>query len=182
MTGDSMWSEQTRARLAARGPRRWATCLLGIAALAVSGCGSSGSSTAGSTQQLTASAPSSGPTAQLIVQADAICKRRNAALSALPLKSPNAHEVELFAAKSVALDEAALAELSRLSAPASLASDWQQILGYTSGLRGDMVKLREDAKHNDTKPIVALGQSTASLKKKLLAVATRAGFKDCARP
>jgi hypothetical protein len=177
-----MWSERTRARLMARGSRRWAPCLLGIAALAASGCGSSGSSTAGSTQQLTASAPTTGPNAQLIAQADAICKRRKAALAVVPLKSARAPEVERFAAQSAAIDETALTELSRLSAPAAIASEWQQILGYTTELRGEMVKLREDAKHDNTKPISALSQATDTIKQKLLAVATRAGFKDCAQP
>jgi hypothetical protein len=177
-----MCSEQARAHRSVAGPsRRWASCALGILALAAAGCGG-GSATTGSSQPLASSqSPASSPSAQLIARADAICQRRNAALDAVVLKSAKAAAVVRFAAQSAALERAALSELSQLQAPASMASGWQQLLSYTQKLLSDIVKLEAYAKHDDSRSVAALSHSTEATMRQLQVTATQAGFKDCSR-
>jgi hypothetical protein len=173
-----MWSKRIRGcRGALRDSKRWAPCAITITALAAAGCGG-GSATTRSTQTV-AGGDLAGPRARLIAEADVICKRRNAALEALPLSGSSARPVERYAARSAALEASALTELSGLAVPPSMAHEWQQMLNYTQAIRGDFINLREDAKRDDTRSVPALSRSLTAVKHQLQIVATSAGFKDC---
>jgi hypothetical protein len=169
-----MSSEPARRRRRATGRSRgWVPCVLGIAALVVTGCGgASGDS---------ASIVPSGPRAQLIAQADAICERRDNAIDGVDLSGSSAASIERFAAQSASLERSALTELSKLATPASMTHEWRQILAYTSTLLQYIVELGENAKHHDTRSILALSQSDAAVKHQLQIAATHAGFRFCSR-
>lgn len=172
-----MGSERTQVRrAAAKGARRWRAFVLGFAALVIAGCGGESAST-GSGQASAAS----GPRARLIAQADAICRRRDDALEAIPLANTSNRAVERYAAQSAARDATAISELVELSVPASMAREWPLILTYTRDLRNEMLKLNEDAKHGNTHSIPALSRQTQVLKGKLELAASRAGFTACAQ-
>lgn len=173
-----MCSKPTQMRRrASRGARGWGVCTIAVVALAIAGCGGSDNTSAGQT----AASSISGPRARLIAQAEVICKRRDEALEAVPLSSAKSSAIARYATQSAALQASGLSELARLSAPGSMAQEWQQILTYTRGIRSEMVKLREDAKRGDTGSIDALSQATKAIKRKLQALASRAGFIACAQ-
>jgi hypothetical protein len=179
-----------RIRVGSRMPRRAGskmTYLLAVIALSVAGCGggsgSTGVSDAGPTWTIASSTPVGPPLtrAQLIARADAICKRRNTAIDAVKLQSAKAAGVVRFASQSAALEQAAFLELGRLSPPTAMAANWQQILAYDRTLLEAVLDLGEYGKHRDARAISALAHSTEAVKRRLLAAASRDGFKYCSR-
>jgi hypothetical protein len=115
----------------------------------------------------------------LIAQADPICRRLNVELAAASRASHVA--IATSALRHAALERAAVAELSKLTPPASLANDWRQIIKYRRTLAEELVKLGGYAKANDTQKVKALAVSKTRVHKKLFEIAKRDGFEHCSR-
>ncbi len=162
--------------------------LLVAVALAAGGC-SSGVSETESSQTLSSShsrsdAPppskdDSPARLQLIGMADTICKRLDTKLATVNPANLSAGEIARFAPPRAVLERTALAELSKLTPPASIARDWGQVIAYRRTLMEELFKLGRYAKIDDTSGIRALAVSKKRVHQQLLAVATRDGFKYC---
>jgi hypothetical protein len=175
-------------------PRRRALVLLFLAVLALSiaGCGggsstaapagssASGSGTAAANVRRTPS--SSDPAlskSQLVARADTICKRLNAEIVARETPGASVQEVIRVVPGNASLEQEALKQLAKLSAPASLSRDWQQILAGRRTLATQLLALVQDAKHDDVRAMQALSAQKKRVHGTLRAVATRDGFRDC---
>jgi hypothetical protein len=86
-----------------------------------------------------------------------------------------------LAPRHVVIEQRALGELSKLSAPASIAVDWRNILSYRHRLTSELAKLGRVAKAGDVAAIRNLGVVKQRLHSELEAVATRAGFNECGK-
>jgi hypothetical protein len=133
-----------------------------VTLLAAAGCGGS-----------TTAAP------PLISQADAICKRLNAQL--VPSASPRLSAAKLARSslRHAALERGALAQLRKLTPPASLAADWKQGIAFRQMLVSELVGLAQATRSNDVKQAKALIASKARVRQKLFEIAKSDGFKDC---
>jgi hypothetical protein len=167
------------------------TAILAAALLATTGCGGSGGARpTGSTRRPAGSATSRTVPAQshsssdpaaasaLIAKADAICRRANHELAASP-PHLEASQIARSAPRNAALETRAVAELAKLTPPASLALDFRQIIAYRRTLAGELIKLARSAKANDARGMQALAASKKQVHRKLSELATRNGFKDC---
>jgi hypothetical protein len=146
-----------------------------VIAVAIAGCG--GSSSATNTK------------AQLIAQADPICKqvalKRAAANKAVEkVGSSTTKELQVLArlAPPIAAEEhAAVAQLHALKAPTSLEADWQQLLAGIGQLADDTTEIAAHAKSNDLKGVESVTSSGRKLREQLTAIAKRDGFTYCGR-
>jgi hypothetical protein len=150
--------------------------LLPLVALVLAGCGGA--------QAL--------PSAQrkLIAAADPICasasiKRAeaNARLgNATSLADPKVFKVLTETAPGVAAYEReAVAKLRKLSAPASLANDWQSMLTGLQNLAQATAQLGVYAKEKNIAAAEKIVASSKVTREQLLVIATRDGFADCGR-
>src|ERR1700733_15569852 len=126
-------------------PKLRAIPLAALTALAVAACGSSGSTT---------------PTrAELVAKADPICKqiavRRAAANKQLSKDGSNSTKglqvLARVAPGVAAYEHQAVAQLRGLTAPASLTSDWQQMLSGMQTLADDAAQIGVDAEAKQLK-------------------------------
>jgi hypothetical protein len=160
-------------------------------ALWTAGCGSSktGSSSATSTAAQSTNASTSAATStsvadsgvrsQLIARADAICKQLNTTLRASKTIVSTRQQIVSVSARRVAIEQAALARLRKLTPPASMAQDYQGLLNARQTVVEDIKKLGEAAAaHNNTaqRPIYA---SSAIVTRQMAVTAKRDGFKYC---
>lgn len=180
---------------------RFAALVLGVTTLVAAGCGGSKSaattaststpSTASqtATQATTQTATSTASTAasgqpltsaQLIVQADAICYGVNAKRAAITITSNAALAQAL--PRVAAYDREELSELSKLVPPASMANDWKAIILRTQTVANDTAKL---VAFLNTNPHLLEGRPTLlkikQAEAELATVAKRDKFKDCAQ-
>jgi hypothetical protein len=167
------------------------------AAAALAGCGSSrthatASSKATAPTASTVSAQPPSPTqsspggaaltrAQLVASAGAICKLVNAELTAVKAKSASVAEIVRLVPGRALSERKAVTELSKLTPPASLAHDWQLIVGYRRTLADELTALAQAAQSKDTVKIKALSASKLRAHALLLAAAKRAGLTECGR-
>jgi hypothetical protein len=156
--------------------RRRSLLLLVLAAVVIAGCGSGQG--ASSSQS------------KLIAQADPICasasaKRAeaNAKLGVVSsLSSPTVLKVIAETAPSVsAYENEAVAKLRRLSAPASIAKDWQTMLSGLQQLADATQQLGVYAKHKQAAAAEKLIAKSKNTRSQLLAIASRDGFANCGR-
>jgi hypothetical protein len=117
----------------------------------------------------------------MIARAEAICTKLNAALASGPRVGVNPRKIAAAAPRNAALERTATEQLSHLRAPASIAADWRQIIAYRRLLAVELSRLARVAKAGDLSRIFALSASKKSLHGRLSALATRDGFKACAR-
>jgi hypothetical protein len=146
------------------GRRRLATVVLAATAIAVCGCGSSGS------KSLTR--------AELIAKADAICKGISTQLNAQGRKATPAQQVF---SQVAAYEQTALAELKKLNPPSDMAGDWKQIVAGAQTLTEDTTKYAEYSKSKDLSKAQSLAVSGAAVRQQVSVTARRAGFNDCAQ-
>jgi hypothetical protein len=146
--------------------RRLAALALMAMVLPASGCGGGGKSATTTTRT------------ELIAKADAICGRLNARLASSPIKS--VADFARIVPRLAAYERAAFAELGRLLPPASMASDWRQIVAGGQTIASYTAKLGEYAKANNLKGAGPLYPASRKVQQKTLAIAKRDGFKDCA--
>ncbi len=129
----------------------------------------------------TASVPSAGGSPKdLVANADAICGRINTEFADEHPNNATMPEVERVAARRAGAEEAALIELRRLRAPRALARPWQQILAYRLSRVQNLRALAEYAASSDERGMAKIVATGESLKRKLLAAASDAGFNACA--
>lgn len=173
---------------------RLAALALAAAILTVSGCGGSSKTsstttaasttapaTTASTTTATSTKTATGPPLtriELIAKAEPICARANAELNSTTIKS----RAELARAlpQAAAYDQVEATELSNLVPPASMASDWKQIIAGLQTFGDDTDKAGEDLESGSSE---AAGSVYAAAKKgheQLVAIAKRDGFKQCA--
>jgi hypothetical protein len=148
--------------------RRQLTALtLAAATLAAAGCGGS------SSKSLTRS--------QLIAKADSICHRVNAKLTSANGQINSQQDIARLAPQLAAYEQEAVVQLSKLTAPATIASDWKTIVTAAGTLAQNTAKLGEYAKANNLTAARALVSTSKKVQQQMLAVAKRDGFKDCSR-
>jgi hypothetical protein len=167
------------------GRRPSAVLTIGAAVLVIAGCGGSGSSQPSASATAEAPAANTTPSlpanAELITKAEAICSRLNKAIAPATPGRLDPREIAAGAPANAALERTAVRELSRLKAPAKMAADWRKIIAYRRTLAAELSKLARAAKAGDTAGITALAASKKRMHQQLSALATRDGFKACAR-
>jgi hypothetical protein len=165
-----------------RRPRLASACTVLALALTFGGCGgSSHVAPAASRSGDNSAVNSSAAEAELVGNADAICKRVDAVLVTSGRGSHDLPAIARSASRNAALERAALAELDKLKPPASLARDWGQIIAYRRTLARELIELGRDAKANDRRGVQALAVTKKRIHDKLFALATRDGFKYCSQ-
>jgi hypothetical protein len=166
--------------------------VLAVIGLTIVGCGG-GASTAGTASSAsttdTTSAGAKGTQARgthtsesrFIAKADAICHGVNLELASVKPKSKGLKEIARLTPHNVAIEGIALIKLAKLDPPTSLAHDWQQMLGYRRTLADELSKLARSANQEDEAALKALAASKKRTHASLGTLATRDGFKDCAK-
>ncbi len=148
--------------------------VLAAAGASVAGCGGSGGQSA----------------AQLVARADPICEGTNAKREAAnatlghatSLKSPSVLAgLAKTAPGLAAYDSAAVAQLRKLQAPSSLASDWRSMLADLQQLAEDTARLGRYAGEKNVKGAESLLGSSRATRTQLVAIATRDRLTPCAR-
>jgi hypothetical protein len=153
--------------------RHLAALALVATTLAASGCGGS----AGSSGSLTRS--------ELIARGDAICRRINAKLRATTVTS--ARDYARLAPPLAAYEQAAVAEMRKLTPPASMANGWNQVVSGAQMLADGTAKLGQYAQRSNpfqahqTPSVHAAFVATAEGMRQMVAAAQREGFNDCAQ-
>jgi hypothetical protein len=156
--------------------------------LAASGCGGATKSTSqraapARTESSTATESSSrtGPLtrAELIAAADLICRRVNAkhAATTFSSRASLARLLPMLAAYQQEADSA----MRKLTPPASMAKSWKEMVADATTFTTAMAKLGEYVKANNVKGGYSVSHAGARANERLLAIAKREGFTDCAR-
>jgi hypothetical protein len=129
-------------------------------AVAVSGCGGG-----------------SRPETKMMLSADAICARHSIVRAGSEITvSPEGESLNV-ALSRVRIEQAALADLSRLTPPAAIAKDWRQFLAGRRALIGGLITLSEGDRANAGTLLEAVNATARSV----LATARHAGFGVCSR-
>jgi hypothetical protein len=145
-----------------------------IAALTVLAAGCGASST-------------SNPKAKLIAQADAICKPLNARRKAANKQvgavtsAATLPKVAQIAPLLAAFERNAVAELRKLSAPATLAENWRKIVAGLQQLADNTAQLGVYAKASNLKEVEGVIHKSQQKERELITIATTAGFAHCGR-
>jgi hypothetical protein len=143
-----------------------------VIATAVAGCGSSTSGNA-----------------KFVAEADPICKQTlakrstaNAEVSKVSSSTAKILAVLARVAPPVAAeDHHAITRLQALKAPASLSTDWRQLLAGMEVLANDATQIGEHAKTHDYGAIVSLTASGNKVREGLIPIAAHDGFAYCGR-
>jgi hypothetical protein len=146
--------------------RRLAALALAATTLAASGCGGSTSSSKSLTRL------------ELVARGDAVCRRVNAKLAATTIRSKRDY------ARLAVYEQAAVAEMRKLTPPASMANGWRQVVTGAQTLANATAKIGEyslaDA-FRGTPATRSAYTAAAEGTRQMVAAAQREGFKDCAR-
>jgi hypothetical protein len=175
-------ADRPQARLSAAGAV--------VVAILILGCGSARkgneSTRAGvTTAPITTSAATSRASHNLtrsfrfIHTADAVCRRLNSEL-VLHRKTP---KVSLVAStlRNAAVERRVVEQLSRLTPPAWMARDWQEMNADKRVLAQDLVRFAEYVRKHDARSRRALALSKLRMHKRLLRLASGDGFTACAQ-
>jgi hypothetical protein len=150
-----------------------------LAAVLIAGCGSGAS---------TPNVPA--PQRKLIAEADPICASASAKRaeansrlgSVTSYSNPKTLATIAETAPGVGKYESeAVSKLRALSAPASIASEWQTMLSGLEQLAKATTQLGVYAKQKNVAGAEGLISSTKATREQLLAIATRDGFASCGR-
>ena len=166
---------------------------LATTSIAASGCGGSSKTSSGTASTPTGSSTShteSSPTepstqtgpltrAELIAQADTICRRLNQKRLSTTVGARQTYADVLTPV--AAYDQAAAAQMRKLTPPASIAKDWNQIVSGTQAIADAMTATVAYAKAGKLKEAEPLSIKLERATQQILSAAKRAGFKDCAR-
>jgi hypothetical protein len=147
--------------------------------LAICGCGGS-TMTTGPSEVANGSGATTGQTlssSELTVKADEVCRRLTAQRNSINIKTTREYATVL--PKLAAAERAGFAELSKLKAPAQLASDWQRLVSEGQTLAHDIARLALYASTSDRRSARATYQSGITAQQAIRAIAARDGFKDC---
>jgi hypothetical protein len=153
---------------------KWfAIVAIGVLVVGVSACGGA-SKTAprrGSTSGSNTSAASA-----LTTSAEAICAKRNNAIAAVSSGVGSEKSIKHIARERAAVEQSALEELSRLTAPASLEPNWRTFIAYRRTLIQDWTRLVKEGLSDGYGTALTAAAQTQS---NMLAVAKRIGFVAC---
>jgi hypothetical protein len=168
-----------------------AALMLAAIALAASGCDGSSKSpattpvattpqtaTTSSTQVSTTETAKPLTRAQLLAQANAICGRAKAQLSSTVVKSQQEYARAL--PQAAAYERAAVSELTKLVPPASVASDFQQVLAALQQFSANTANLSDYAQTSEIIAGNALYRNAIQAQEQLHVIAGRTIFKACA--
>jgi hypothetical protein len=116
----------------------------------------------------------------VLAQADAICARLGKQLDDADKLVRNFTPPGLarLTALDIPLEEAALAQLGKLSPPPD-ARDWQQSIDYRRALLPLLMELHEHASHNDTQGYHATNVIFHKAQYRMLEAAQRTGLEVC---
>jgi hypothetical protein len=174
--------------LHARLATTFAAGLLVVACLAGCGSGSKDAATAGETTAspgasngLKASGGGSVPREQFIARADAICRTTNARLARTTPKGRSPAQIAAAVGENETIERSSNGRLAQLTAPSGLASTWAKMLGYRHQLANQLGSLAAATRRHATAPVKLLSASKKRVHGELRQLATRAGFKDCAK-
>ncbi len=132
--------------------------------LAASGCG-------GSTKALSRT--------ELIAKADPICRRISTEVASLPTKSPQLYGNALQ--RVVADEQAAANEFDKLTPPASMATDWKQIISSDRTLAENTGRYDQYLVTHNYRAKRAVLEAANGARQTLISTAKRDGFVDCAQ-
>lgn len=170
--------------------------------LVVAGCGSSssttsststGSSSVGSASSTSSDGASPTPvatttasgkaltTSQLVSQATVVCKHVTNQLIAAKDRVSTEQQIAQVAAQRAVVEQTAVNQLSKLTPPPAIASDWQQMISDRNTLVEDLNKIAAYARANDFKAEKPILASSTGLQEQLLSVARRGGFVVCGK-
>ena len=128
--------------------------------------------------------PSNGPDmtrAELTARADAVCRRMNTMRHSITTGIASfERDYVLLLPPLVAYERSAVTELGRLTPPASLAGDWQEIITNIRTLTKNTATTIEYARSNNLKGLSELNTPDNEADQRIFAIATRDGFSDCA--
>jgi hypothetical protein len=108
-----------------------------------------------------------------------ICRNTN--LKRSPIHIRTHQDFLRYLPQAAAYDQAEIAELSKLEAPASMASDWQEILAANQIIAENTIKVAQFVKVNNTYAAHAMVVAATQAQDQMISTAQRDGFKDCAR-
>jgi hypothetical protein len=139
---------------------------------------SQASATASSAATTSASTPHAASGAA--AQADTICVRRNQELVGVPIGSGGLAATASAASRRGAIEQRALAELGKLTPPASVAHDWKNLIAASKISLGHVLELAKDASSNDREGASRELAASGGAQLRLLVAAVRTGARHCA--
>jgi len=164
--------------------------LLGITLIAASGCGSSNSSSNDVSNAKAATGGTSPPMTQseLTSKANHACKRINAKITYYSNLKPS-NKQDLLSSEAalratphvVSVEHTAWTELTKLTPPPAIASDWNQIVTGVHELASDTQRYGEYIAAKNKNGIITVARSGASLLQRIHTLAARHGLSDCAK-
>jgi hypothetical protein len=116
--------------------------------------------------------------ADLITQADAICRRINARRAATKIN--NTRDYVRFVPQLAAVETTGAAEMTRLVPPAPLAQDWHTIVRDSQTIAVLTTQLGELAAANDLRESDPVLAKLEPPRRQLVLTAKRDGFTECA--
>jgi hypothetical protein len=127
-----------------------------------------------------AQSPKSGPLSrqELIAKADLICRRVNAKRART--KYASAADYARLVPALAEYQQAAVAAMRELVAPASMRSSWNQMVSDAQQFADSVVKFGEYAKANKLREVTSVSIAGMKANERLMALAKRKGFVDCA--
>ncbi len=178
---------------------RLAALALAVATFTASGCGGSSKTTSSNiVSTTTASAPatnpastvpstaeaaqakiSTSPTAQFMAKADAICATANTQIQSATVV--NAQDYVRVLPQDAIYFQAESAALGKLTPPPSMKGDWRKIVVGFQEVSDDLAKVAVYVLRNALNLGSALFNAANKEREHVIAIATRDGFKDCAR-
>lgn len=157
---------------------------LAVVALLLAGCGA-GTSSPGHSTPTDASVGSSSSSAVgsegLVAQADRICRKGNVQLARSSVKGKQAAEAADVIVDNERIERRVAGELAKLSPPAELAPALGRVVAYRRTLANQLGDFAVLARRKATASFPALAKKKLQAHKRLQEVASRAGFKDCAK-
>jgi hypothetical protein len=117
--------------------------------------------------------------AQLIARADAICGKINAKRAEFKIRTRRDYATVYQQFASYAQGQ--IAELSKITPPASMASGWRQILADAQSYVGGIAKISGYIRSNNDHAARALDVPVFNAQEQMATIAKHNGFKDCAR-
>jgi hypothetical protein len=150
-----------------------------LAALCLAACGGGGD---GSSSQKSAAAAAPQPLTRsaLVARANAICRRAKTKIDAVDVPSniQDATQAAKYFSEVSDLSDATMADLRKLKAPASIATDWTAYIGKQQEYIDLIHTLRDKAKAGDRSGLRDL-QRAPTLNRQTNAAANKVGAKVC---
>jgi hypothetical protein len=149
-----------------------------------SGAGATSSSNTASTSAASSTSTTGRPpasSATFVAAADAVCRRYNDEIIALGAKTASAAEIKRIVPPTIAIEHATIRSMRALKPPASLATDWQRMIGFRQRLVDELGSLLADASKDNSAVEKSLATAKGEVHTELTKTATAHGFKDCGK-